>query len=559
MPQVPTNDDDLASRAQSLGINPAAPIQQLGQETDTENTRIHPYMLNPQLKCFEKYISQDWYESEEEYLNLKEASTIQLNDRVIYSLHQYLEDETVGKELYRIACVDFADWDASVWTRVHPKVRKKFRKVMIQGGIMISNNGVPERLDEFIREGLVAFEAEDPSKQNTNILAVASQKPPFSSSLFSPTRTTQTMTSRSIADDKSHPIHPKLKNFKRYVSRAWSDSEDIPLNLETATQIELNDRVICVLDQYLEDEISHNVLLRRVCEDFQEWDESIWNRVRKEVRMEFRKILYVNGVGVDANLINDEDDTADSSEEDYDANLPELPSANRTDEGPLLDTTSSDSNKKEEKLPEEPASARPECVHFEEKQTSVPSPENPTADLDDKPCVSLSMGRCTDLRQNGDADGERHEKGRLAEPPDRQKIPADTRSTAPPVDKDPDADKVSVDPVQRISKDLKRGCPTEAAFDKDSVVDRALVVLPDPPDLQRRRSSDGERPAKSPDDKDSPENTLPSDPAVSKDLVAGVALNDPLIEAKTMGKNVLSTQTRKGESLTPSLTTRTPG
>ncbi|KAG6088576.1 hypothetical protein E4U31_008379 [Claviceps sp. LM219 group G6] len=161
MAQAPTNDDDLASRVQSLGINPVTLIQDLGQEADTEDTRVHPYLLNPHLKCFESYISQDWYESEDEYLNLKEASTIQLNDRVIYFLHQYLEDETVGKRLYRNACADFTDWDASVWTRVHPEVGRKFRKVMIDRGIMMSNNGpLPESLDEFIQKGLVALEAE---------------------------------------------------------------------------------------------------------------------------------------------------------------------------------------------------------------------------------------------------------------------------------------------------------------------------------------------------------------------------------------------------------------
>ncbi|KAG6305933.1 hypothetical protein E4U45_008025 [Claviceps purpurea] len=218
--------------------------------------------------------------------------------------------------------------------------------------------------------------------------------------------------------------------------------------------------------------------------------------------MMFRKVLYVNGVGVDANLINDEDDTTDPSEEDYAANPPVLASANRTDEG----------------------------------GTSVPSQENPAADLDDKPCVSLSMGRCTDLRENGDLDDERHEEERLAEPPDRQKIPADTRSIVPPVGKDPAAGKVSADPAQRRPKVLKRGCPTEAALDEDSVVDQTLVVLPDPPNLQRRRSSGGERPAKSLDDEYSPENTLPADPAVSKDLVAGVALNDPPHGSKNHGE-----------------------
>ncbi|KAG5946612.1 hypothetical protein E4U59_003514 [Claviceps monticola] len=162
-----------------------------------------------------------------------------------------------------------------------------------------------------------------------------------------------------------------------------------------------------------------------------------------------------------------------------------------------------------------------------------------TAHVDDKPCVSLSTRTCTDLRKNGHLDDERHEEERLAEPPDRQKIPADSyslHSPSPPVGKDSVADKISADSVQRRSKDLKRGCPTDAALDKDSDVDRALVVVPDPPDLQRRRSSDGERPAKSPDDTDSPENMIPADSAVSKDFVAGVALNNSSHGSKDHGE-----------------------
>ncbi|KAG6093047.1 hypothetical protein E4U14_000472, partial [Claviceps sp. LM454 group G7] len=381
---------------------------------------------------------------------------------------------------------------------------------------------------------------------------------------------------KEIDDDESPSIHPTLRTVEKYVSRLWYYSDDISLNLETATQTELNDRVICLLNTNLKDEISHNTLRRRVCQDFETWDKAIWDRVHKEVRTKLFNVLRDNrvrvpchlkvsgslaslvrtnnGVLVDENLIEGEDDTADPSEEDYAANLPELASADRSDVGPLLDKTSSDSNKKEEKLPEEPASARSQCVHFEEKQASVPSQENPTADLDDKPCVSLSMGKCTNLRENGVLDDERHEEKRLAEPPDRQKIPADTRSTATPVGKDSAAGKVSADPIERRSKDLKRGCPTEAALDKDSVVDRVLVVPPDPPDLQRRRPSEGERPAKSLDDKTSPEDTLPADPVSARILSLASPSMTPLMEAKTMGKNVLSShQTRKGESLMPSL------
>ncbi|CCE28861.1 uncharacterized protein CPUR_02551 [Claviceps purpurea 20.1] len=354
------------------------------------------------------------------------------------------------------------------------------------------------------------------------------------------------------------PLHPKLRNFKKYISEGWYDSDEIFPDPVTATQTDMNNRVICFLNRYLEDEISNNILHRRVCGDFKMWDKAIWDRVHKEVRTKLFNVLRDNGVRVprhvkvsdslaslvrtnnralvDENHIEGEDDTADPSEEDYAANLPELASADRSDVCPLLDKTSSDSNKKEEKLPEEPASARSQCVHFEEKQASVPSQENPTADLDDKPCVSISMGRCTDLRKNGDLDDERHEEERLAEPPDRQKIPADTRSTATPVSKDSAADKVSANPVQRRSKGIKRGFPTEAALDKDSVVDRVLVVPPDPPDLQRRRPSEGERSAKSPDDTTSPEDTLPADPVVCKDLVAGVALYDSPHGSKDHGE-----------------------
>ncbi|KAG6202086.1 hypothetical protein E4U35_005482 [Claviceps purpurea] len=357
------------------------------------------------------------------------------------------------------------------------------------------------------------------------------------------------MTSHStneIDDNESPPIHPTLRIVEKYVSRLWYYSDDTSLNLGTATQTELNDRVICLLNTNLKDEVSHNTLRRRVCGDFEMWDKAIWDRVHKEVRMKLFNVLRDNGVRVprhvkvsdrlaslvrtdnrvlvDENHIEGEDDTADPSEEDYAANLPELASADRSDVGPLLDKTSSDSNKKEEKLPEEPASARPECVRFEEKQTSVPSQEKPTADLDDKPCLSLSMGKCTNLRKNNDLDEERHEEKRLAEPPDRQ---TDTRSTAAPVSKDSAADKVGADPVQRRSKDLKRGCPTEDALDKDSVVDRVLVVPPDPPDLQRRRPSEEERSAKPPDKKKSSGDSLLAYPTTSNDPAVGIIFNDP--------------------------------
>ncbi|KAG6100922.1 hypothetical protein E4U14_006959, partial [Claviceps sp. LM454 group G7] len=122
---------------------------------------------------------------------------------------------------------------------------------------------------------------------------------------------------------------------------------------------------------------------------------------------------------------------------------------------------------------------------------------------------------------------ELHEEERLAEPPDRQKIPADTRSTATPVGEYSAAGKVSANPVQRRSRDLKRGYPTEAALDKDSVVDRVLVVPLDPPDLQRRRPSEDERSAKPPDKSPSSEDSLLACTTASNDPAVGIILNDP--------------------------------
>ncbi|KAG5935512.1 hypothetical protein E4U60_003131 [Claviceps pazoutovae] len=242
-----------------------------------------------------------------------------------------------------------------------------------------------------------------------------------------------------------------------------------------------------------------------VYENFQRWNKSVWYRVHKVVRMKVGKVLSDNRVIVDANLVKGEDGKADPLTGQEKTKLTTSPNYSPpiplTKAPFLTKTLRLQQDKKEEKLTEEPAPARSECVHhFEEKQASAPSPEHSTADVDDKPCVSLSTGRCTDLRKNGDLDDECHREERLAEPPERQKIPADARATVPPVGKDP-------------------------AVDKDSVVDRALVVLPDPPDLQRRSSSDGEGPAKSPDEKGSPENSLHADPAVSKDLAVGVVLH----------------------------------
>ncbi|KAG5923290.1 hypothetical protein E4U61_003798 [Claviceps capensis] len=101
-----------------------------------------------------------------------------------------------------------------------------------------------------------------------------------------------------IDDDESHPIHPTLKTVEKYVSERWHDSDDTVLDLRTATQTDLNDQVICFLNQYLEDEIANNILRRRVCQDFQTWDKDTWNRVHKEVRTKFRNTLRDNGVHV---------------------------------------------------------------------------------------------------------------------------------------------------------------------------------------------------------------------------------------------------------------------
>ncbi|KAG6165520.1 hypothetical protein E4U51_004284, partial [Claviceps purpurea] len=101
-----------------------------------------------------------------------------------------------------------------------------------------------------------------------------------------------------IPDPESRPLHPKLTNFDKYISERWHDSDNTPLDPRTATQTDLNDRVICLLNRYLEDEISNNILHRRVCEDFEMWDRAIWDRVHKEVRIKLRNTLRDNGVHV---------------------------------------------------------------------------------------------------------------------------------------------------------------------------------------------------------------------------------------------------------------------
>ncbi|KAG6092444.1 hypothetical protein E4U14_000678, partial [Claviceps sp. LM454 group G7] len=64
------------------------------------------------------------------------------------------------------------------------------------------------------------------------------------------------------------PLHPKLRNFEKYISEGWYDSDEITPDPVTATQADMNNRDICFLHRYLEDEISTNILHRRVCQDF---------------------------------------------------------------------------------------------------------------------------------------------------------------------------------------------------------------------------------------------------------------------------------------------------
>ncbi|KAG6020515.1 hypothetical protein E4U19_006308, partial [Claviceps sp. Clav32 group G5] len=76
MAQAPTNDDDLTSRVQSLGISPATTIQNLAPPTDTE---LHP--IHPKLQNLEKYISRSWFDSDDRGINLKTATQTDLNDQ----------------------------------------------------------------------------------------------------------------------------------------------------------------------------------------------------------------------------------------------------------------------------------------------------------------------------------------------------------------------------------------------------------------------------------------------------------------------------------------------
>ncbi|KAG5915538.1 hypothetical protein E4U61_004527 [Claviceps capensis] len=100
-----------------------------------------------------------------------------------------------------------------------------------------------------------------------------------------------------ILNPESRPLHPKFINFDKYVSEGWPDSEDTALDLRTATQTDLNDRVVCLVKSVLGgrgfEQHPASASLPRLPNT---GHKAIWNRVQKEVRTKLRNTLRDNGV-----------------------------------------------------------------------------------------------------------------------------------------------------------------------------------------------------------------------------------------------------------------------
>ncbi|KAG5912712.1 hypothetical protein E4U61_008033 [Claviceps capensis] len=271
-------------------------------------------------------------------------------------------------------------------------------------------------------------------------------------------------------------IHVNLTTFRKYGTAEWDlVDERPPVDPNGATEEELQDRVLCYLNEYLTCDVTGQYLHRRFCEDFEGWTTSTWSRVSKPLRLKLRNELESLGLIFNADLANVSEKLAEhlargqrSVEASSAGPAPRSPSADSSatahseEELPVdsSDSPSADRQETEENLPEDSASARPELVtSFEEK---------PSADPVDKPAVDRAVESVATLH------------------------------IAPTISKDPAADETRAGLLRRRSmEDFKNERVSDAVVDKDPDGGKAPTDLPDPPDLQRRRSEnpEEERPA----------------------------------------------------------------
>ncbi|KAG6119996.1 hypothetical protein E4U14_004332 [Claviceps sp. LM454 group G7] len=143
------------------------------------------------------------------------------------------------------------------------------------------------------------------------------------------------------------------------------------------------------------------------------------------------------------------------------------------------------------------------------------------------PSTSLLMG-LTASREIEELVGQDHGEPHATEPPDKKDSSADPLPIALTVSKNPAVDEVHDDPLRRRRfEDFKGKRLSDAVIDRDPAVDKSPTDIPDPLDLQGRRSGDPLEKTKPPIRKKRQTDSILEILTVSKSPAADEVSGDP--------------------------------
>ncbi|KAG6224873.1 hypothetical protein E4U26_003449 [Claviceps purpurea] len=312
----------------------------------------------------------------------------------------------------------------------------------------------------------------------------------------------------------------EIADYLEYGTSDWHRVDEFPpVDPDEAQEEDIQDRVLFYLNEYLVHKVQGRVLRRRFREDFEGWTKPTWSRVNEPLRTKLRHELETYGLIFNPNLSLVPDMLAEYVEqgqrkrpakESSAGTTPRPSPAHTSAPAPATagseeqlamkshEDTSADRQEREEILSEGYDSAQPEFVSSSKEKPSA-DPVDQTGADHDMSVARTSKVNFTVPRENEDLVGRNDEETPATELPDLEDNPADPLLVALTVSKDPAADKILDDP-------------------------------PDPPDPHDRKPEDHEeeRTAETPNKKESSEDPVPEDHAVSRDTAADERPTDPL-------------------------------
>ncbi|KAG5927647.1 hypothetical protein E4U60_007974, partial [Claviceps pazoutovae] len=107
-------------------------------------------------------------------------------------------------------------------------------------------------------------------------------------------------------------LHEDISTFRKYGTLTWHRVEDEPpADPNTATEEQLNNRILFYLNEYLVYGTEGKILQRRFCEDFEGWTTTTWLKVAKSLRTRLKTELEYRGLTLNKQCKENSDKLAD--------------------------------------------------------------------------------------------------------------------------------------------------------------------------------------------------------------------------------------------------------